>query len=354
MQLVRLARAERDRRRSSARSSASVTQNSAIRKHGRCGDSLRAPCSRQAGSLVARSSPRGVQKALRCAVRARDLAPGSAADPPRRRAGVLRHAQGDGAARPPRAGRAAALARGAVRAAVARPGSRARARRAAADAVGGAQGGRRGVGRHRGRQRRAAAGRGSSWTWRVPRAAPTAPASCEARSSVFRGDLLEGFYLRDSPPSTPGRCARPTRCSASSARRWAAGAGAGRGGRVREGDPARAALAGARPAARAGAPRADPPVRARRRPRGGAGAVPRLRADAEPGARRGAGRRDRRAVRAGERGDAGRSGAASPRRAAAAPARRAAGELPLVGRAARARGAAARRTRRARSTGAWS
>ena len=38
---------------------------------------------------------------------------------------------------------------------------------------------------------------------------------------VFRGELLEGFYVRDSPASTPGTCTRPTRCSASWAQRSA-------------------------------------------------------------------------------------------------------------------------------------
>ena len=133
----------------------------------------------------------------------RDRAARSSAGPPGRRAGGVRHAQGDGAARAPRAGRAAALTRGAVRAAVARPGPRARARGAAADAVDAAQGGRRGVGRHRRRQRRAASGTaGSSWTcggsarWRRSRLDADDLAEAVA---LFRGDLLEGFSLRDSP-----------------------------------------------------------------------------------------------------------------------------------------------------------
>ena len=104
---------------------------------------------------------------------------------------------------------------------------------------------------------------------------------------LFRGELLEGFSLRDSPDFDAWYAARG-RHAAARARRGArpAGARAGRARRVRPRDPPRAALARARPAARARPPRADPPVRARRRPGGRARAVPRLRADAQPGARR--------------------------------------------------------------------
>ena len=124
---------------------------------------------------------------------------------------------------------------------------------------------------------------------------------------------------------------------------------AGRARRVRAGDPPRPALARARPAARAGPSRADPPLRAERRPRGGARPVPRLRADAQPGARRGAGRGDRGAVRAGERGHAGAAAGAAPaagRLRRAVPARAARASCRSSGARERARRAASRRTRR--------
>ena len=136
--------------------------------------------------------------------------------------------------------------------------------------------------------------------------------------------------------------------AAARARRGAgpAGALAERGGRVREGDPLRAALARARPAARAGAPRADPALRARRRPRGGAGAVPRLRAHAA--ARSSAcGPVDETAALF-EQVSEGTLSRRSPRlRSAAAPAPVVAppDELPLVGRAAELALLASARTR---------
>ncbi len=54
------------------------------------------------------------------------------------------------------------------------------------------------MGGHRGRQRRAA-GRGPSWTCAAFRARGRDAGDLEAAVEVFRGDLLEGFYLRDSP-----------------------------------------------------------------------------------------------------------------------------------------------------------
>ena len=196
-QLLRRAAPERDRRRPSARAArrsprTARPSRSAILIHGG------AEASSLTGSLELRREASG--KTLRCALPCSgDLAAGSAAGPPRRRAGLLRHAQGHGAARPPRAGRAAALARGAVRAAVARPGPRARARGAAADAVGGAQGGRRGVGRHRGRQRRAARAAPTS-TCAVPGAAAATPVSSRRPSRSSAAICSRASTLRDSPP----------------------------------------------------------------------------------------------------------------------------------------------------------
>ena len=118
---------------------------------------------------------------------------------------------------------------------------------------------------------------------------------------VFRGELLEGFYVRDSPGFDAWYVHEADtlqrELGAALARLVRALTERGEYGRAIR---ASAPLAGARSAARAGPSRADPALRARRRPRRGARAVPRLRPHAQPGARRAPGGRDRGAVRAGE------------------------------------------------------
>ena len=166
----------------------------------------------------------------------------------------------------------------------------------------------------------------------LPRGWPP-PATWRGGRGVFRGEFLEGFGLRDAPGFEDWQRERGgRRCGASSRRvlaRLVEATGRRGGG---------AALARARPAARAGAPRADPALRGARRPRGGARPVPRVRADAVARARCSAARGDDAALRGDQRrdaGDAGDAGPGAPAPAAPPPARAAGRPRPRVGGAAR-------------------
>ena len=189
-----------------------------------------------------------------------------------------------------------------------------------------------------GRERRRAGAAGRSARGRrrrVPRAArrggPDTPQAAAARSAAASRGLRAARRAEfDDWQRRGGRraAARAGRgAAARSSPREAAGGAYG-------GDRARAPLARARPAARAGAPRADPAHALDRRPRRRARAVPRLRAHAEPRARRRAAAGDRRALRAGQRRHADRA-RAPPAPAAGRPRSRRRPFTPLVGRDAR-------------------
>ena len=204
---------------------ATVPQNSDRSVPSRCGDSLRGWAGWQAGHDRASSpGPSRNRYGGRRAARPGDLAAWPAAGSPGRRAGGVRHAQGDGAARAPRAGRPPALTRGAVRAAVARPGSRARARGAAADAV------RRCASRsaRSGSTPPATASRCAATDGlevdvrRVPGArGRRRRRSRETPSRSSAASCSRASTCATARASTRGTCARRTRCSASSARRSA-------------------------------------------------------------------------------------------------------------------------------------
>ena len=194
---------------------------------------------------------------------------------------------------------------------------------------------RSGVGACRGRRHprpgepRARPGALASTSTASARWPPTATWRARRRCSAASSSRASGCATRRR--SRTGSAPRPTRCGASSPAVLARLVGGDRRPRRR------AALARARPAARARPPRADPALRRARRPRRRARAVPRVRAHALARAGRAAAGGDDAALRGDQRGHA---RGARPRGAAPPPARRRRARAPLVGREAEWRGAA--------------
>ena len=182
----------------------------------------------------------------------------------------------------------------------------------------------RGGARRRRRRRRSTSGRSSP-----------APASDDVEevaraAALWRGDLLAGFSLRDSPDfddwqaREAERLRRVMSVGLRSPRRRLRG-----GRRARRGRRPRRAMAGPRPAARAGPPRADAAARAARRSRRGRAPVPAVRPHRRRGARGGAARGDDGALRGHQRRGA---WAAAGGRRREPPSDAVVGRYPLTGR----------------------